>query len=62
MTAAGHGPAEGVANTAQRPASHNPASKPSGQPATGSRPVQLGTAVRRKPVMARDGEAEEDPC
>ncbi len=37
---------------AARPASHSRNSSISGLPESGMRPVQLGTAVRRKPVMA----------
>ena len=35
-----------------RPSSHNPASSASGLPLTGSRPVQFGIAVSRKPAIA----------
>ena len=35
---------------ATRPASHSSASAASGQPLTGSRPVQFGMAVSRKPA------------
>ena len=37
---------------AMRPSSHNPASSASGLPLTGSRPVQFGIAVSRKPAIA----------
>ena len=36
---------------AARPAHHNKTSPISGAPVTGSRPVQFGTAVNRKPAM-----------
>jgi hypothetical protein len=35
-----------------RPSSHNPTSIANSPPLTGSRPVQLGIAVNRKPAMA----------
>ena len=37
---------------ASLPASHSPNKSASGAPTSGIRPVQLGTAVSRKPVMA----------
>jgi hypothetical protein len=52
MTAAAAGPISSEAMTAKRPASHSPQSAARRQPWIGSRPVQLGTAVERKPVIA----------
>ena len=43
--------AAGAIIIATRPASQRPVSAISGAPMTGSRPVQLGTAVNRKPAM-----------
>jgi hypothetical protein len=39
-----------MAAQARRPAIHSPNSPISGQPVTGSRPVQFGTAVSTKPA------------
>ena len=51
MTAAGHGATEENIMM-MRPASHSANSAASGAPESGSRPVQLGTAVSRNPAMA----------
>ena len=42
-----------------RAASHSPNKARSGFPAIGSRPVQLGIAVRRKPAIAAPDETEQ---
>ena len=51
MIAAGSHPMAADQVTAIRPASHTSTRTSSGRPLSGSRPVQLGMAVRRKPVM-----------
>ena len=43
----------GIRNTS-RPTNHNANSQNSGQPDTGSLPVQFGTAVRRKPASTAE--------
>ncbi len=49
---AAKGPVQAEKATATRPIIQNRTSVPSGQPWSGSRPVQLGMAVRRKPAIA----------
>ena len=48
--AAAAAPSRPTVETAMRPAAHSSARQSRGMPLTGNRPVQLGTAVRIKPV------------
>ena len=50
MVAAGR-PIQADVSTAIRPAAQRAVSAASGQPATGSRPIQFGIAVKRKPAI-----------
>ena len=49
-TMATTGPSQADTSIAARPASHTTNKATSGAPTTGRRPVQLGTAVSRKPA------------
>ena len=51
MAAANAGPISAGETTAARPATQIANNAASGAPATGARPVQLGTAVKRKPAI-----------
>ena len=60
--AAAQAPSTAEMATASRPASQSDTSPSKGPPCSGSRPVQFGTAVNRKPAMAATAKPNSISC